>query len=351
MKLNIFQKHYDYLGLHINATALKCVQLEYGSHSRVKGYTNIPLPRTLIVNDTFGDKDALIKIIQKSFVRPQFGHFTTNRVVVSIPETKSFIRVITMAAMDDIQAENAVMFEAEAYIPLPMDQVYFDWQIVERKGDKMDVLIIASPKDYIDAYISILEKAHLKIAAVEVESQAIARALIPTENQDTLLIADIDTSKTTMVMVSKGILQFTSSVPIGGSVFTDKLVQSLGLPLEQAEKIKRDHGLENTTEYPNLKTHLMPAVSDLAAEMKNILKFHYEHSELNVTHLLLTGGGSKLRHLDEFLAPSFSEYPQLQITIANPLQNVPRFIGQELLPYEALSYTTAIGLAMRGLKG
>ncbi len=65
--------------------------------------------------------------------------------------------------------------------------------------------------------------------------------------------------------------------------------------MAKAEDIKRKIGLTNTVEYPNLKTQLMPCMEDLAAEIKNILKFHYDHSEVHIEQLLLTGGGAKLQ--------------------------------------------------------
>ncbi len=59
-----------------------------------------------------------------------------------------------MPIMTDEQLENAVLFEAEAYIPLPMDQVYFDWQVLGKIADGLEVLIIASPKEYVDKFLS-----------------------------------------------------------------------------------------------------------------------------------------------------------------------------------------------------
>src|SRR6185295_32077 len=98
----------------------------------------------------------------------------------------------------------AVMFEAEAYIPLPMDQVYFDWQILGQSEDKMEVLIIASPKDYVDKYLAAMEKIGLTICAVEVESQSVVRTLIKPDMKENILIADLDAYKTALIMVERG---------------------------------------------------------------------------------------------------------------------------------------------------
>lgn len=350
MKFNIFDKKYQYIGLHINAHALKALQFERsGKGTNLVGFVNATMAPGMIANDVFTDHKGLGSFITKSITRPQFGHFTTDRVVISIPESKSFIRVINMPKMAADQAENAIMFEAEAYIPLPIDQVYFDWRILAEKEANMDVLLIASPKEYVDAYIDIIEKAGLKLCGIEVEAQSVTRALVPSDTKDSILIADMDALKTALIMIENGVLQFTSSVPIAGNVFTERLSKALSVPTAKAEQIKRKFGLGNTVEYPNLRTHMLPCVEDLAAEIKNILKFHYDHSENHIGHLVLTGGGAKLQHINEVLEPMLEASGPLRITVADPLQLIPNLSESKLTPYEALSFTTAIGLAMWGI--
>jgi len=347
MAFNIFEKKHEYIGLHLNAHALKAVQFErVGGSVKLRAYTSVPLMKGMITADTFTDHTLLANFIGKNMQKPQFGSFTTNRVIISIPESKSFVRVISMQRMNESQAENAIMFEAEAYIPLPMDQVYFDWRIISQKENTMDVLLTASPKEYVDAYMNIVEKAGFKICGVELEAQSIARALVPKDMTQPALIAGMDALKTDLIMVKDGIVQFTSSVPIAGNVFTERLAKALSVPPAKAEEIKRTYGLTNTVEYPNLKTQLMPCVEDLASEIKNILKFHYDHAGSHVNQLLITGGGAKLQHLAEVLEPMLEDQAPLKIVIADPLQYVPRLMKSPLEPYEALSFTTAIGLAL-----
>lgn len=218
------------------------------------------MTKGMIVNDEFTDVDGLADLISHSLEKPQHGHFSTNRVVVALPESKSFVRIIPMQAMSEAEIANAILFEAESYIPLPMDQVYFDWQILKRRDDGIDVLVIAAAKTFVDRYITILEKANLKIAGIETESQSVARALVPPKIDEPILIADIDAFKTALVMVQNNSLQFTSSIPIAGNIFTERLAKAASLTLQAAEKLKRDHGFTNTVEYPNLKQHMLPAM-------------------------------------------------------------------------------------------
>lgn len=345
--MGLFKKKHHYIGLHINNHAIKALQFDVSkSRTRLRGFTNVPMPKGYIVNDDFSDMDGLSELITRSFKKPQHGSFSTNRVVVAIPESKSFVRIIPLQKMKESEIANAILFEAESYIPLPMDQVYYDWQVLREKDDGLEILVIASPKAYIDKYIGILESAGLKIAGVETESQSVARALVPSTIVEPILIADMDAYKTALVMVQDGTLQFTSSVPLAGNIFTERLSKALSIGLPEAEKLKRNVGFANTVEYPNLKTQMLPALEDLSAEIKNILRFHYDHHENHIGSLVLTGGGAKLQHIAEALEPMMEQYAPLKVTVANPLQNIMNYRDDTLGPYEALSYTTAIGLAM-----
>ncbi len=350
MRFNIFDKKYQYLGLHVNMHAVKALQFA-SSHSvtTLQAHTNASMPKNLMQNDEFVDRKRLSEFIKVSLATPEFGQFTTNRAVVCIPESKSFVRVMEMQLIEEEKAEYAILFEAEAYIPMPMDQVYFDWQILARKEKTMDVLLVASPKEYVDSLSRIIEDAGLKLCGLEVEAQSVSRALVPQAVTEPVLIADVDAFKTALIMVENGTVKFTSSVPIAGNVFTERLAKALGVTPEVAEKLKREVGFANTVKYPNLKSAMISGVEDLAAEIKNILKFHYEHSDTHIGQILITGGGAKLQHLGDVLPPLLDTYAPVSVTVANPLEHVPNLQHNPLSPYEALSFTTAIGLAMWGM--
>lgn len=344
--IKIFEKHYQYIGLHVNSHAIKAIQFNFRNKSTtINAYVNAPVPNGLMQDDAFLDTTKISEFIKSSLKNPTSGNFSAKRVIISLPESKSFVRVMEMALMDESKAEVAIMFEAEAYIPVPMEQVYFDWQILSKTSKTMSVLVVASPKDYVDNFIHIVEDAGLKLCGVEVEAQSVARALVPADVEEPILIADIDAFKTALIMVERGALKFTSSVPIAANTFTTKIAKEFNLTPAAAEKLKREVGLANTVEYPNLKTALNPILEDLASEIKNILKFHYEHSDVRVSKLLLTGGGSKLLHMSDLLTLLLEAYAPIEVVVANPLEHIPNLMHTTLTPYEALSFTTAIGLA------
>ncbi len=350
MSLFSASKNPPSLGLDISQGSVKMLQLtgKPGSLS-VHGYTSQPLPKGLMAGEQITDPELFSRLVRQALDKPRYGHLNTRYVVASLPETKSFVRVIQIPKMSDEEAEGAVPFEAENFIPLPIDQVYLDWQKLDTVGDKMSILIIASPKDFVDLFLGVLEKTGLRPVALEVESQSCHRSLINSTIKETALIVDMSAFRTSLIMIEDGNLQFTSTIPIAGNTFTDSVARALGVSSNKAEEIKLKIGIANTPEYPNIKTALLPVLNNLSAEIRNILHFHSEHSGKQVSRIILAGGSAQMQNLAEFLAPQFSDIPGLQVVSGNPWQNIKNTNKISLDPSQALGYTTAIGLALRGV--
>lgn len=350
MKFNFFEKHIHTFGLDLSGSGLKIMELSPNSRSTtIKGYADIALPKGVIQDDAILDANVLTQLIKDALSRPAYGHIDTKHVVASLPESKSFVRVIQIPKMSEAEIDNAILFEAESYIPIPIDQVYLDWQQIGQQGDKIEILIIASPKEYVDQYLEVLDRAGLTPAALEVESQSVVRVLIDRAVTETNLIIDVDAFRSNLLMVEKGSLQFTSSVPIAGNTFTDAIAKGLGVTPVKAEEIKKQYGIANTTEYPNLKTVLLPVLNNLSAEIKNILTFHDEHSQNRVNSIVLCGGGAELAHLSEYLTPEFASTPDLKVKLGDPWMNFLNINTKAMNPTVALGFTTAIGLAARNI--
>lgn len=363
------------LGLDISDVSLKVIQFaSQGGKFGIAGFSDKAFSKDVLQGDKIKNPQLLIEVIKAALAAPKFGRFSGRNVVASIPETKSFVRVIQMPAMSEEEAAEAVPWEAEAYIPLPISQVYLDWVILDglpasgsakkvlQNGAKMTVLITASPKDYINDLVSVLKAADLKPLALEVESQATARSLVAQKNE-IVLIADIDTVRTSLIVVDKGTLQFTSSLPVAGDLFTEKIAKSLELSTADAENLKREVGIEDDKKRGLVKKALLPVLNNLVEEIKNTIRFYEEHAEAEekIERLLLSGGSSKLKHLPSFLhdrlthqedeSHQLRSLPGIKVELGNPWVNVLRK-GQTppLSREDSLSYGTAIGLALREIE-
>ncbi len=347
---NFFKNHSDVVGIAIGDAHVRALQLKGSlAAATVESYAEAVLPKTIF--DAAGkiDVESLAHLLENLFLKPAQGKFTTKDVAVNLPEAKCFVRVIHVAPMTDSEIEAAVPFEAESYIPVPIDQVYLDWQRLHEANGKVALLLVASPKDYVDQVLTAVRGAGLTPVAVEVESQGLARALVSDGEKESVLIADMKASGTDLIMIEHGNIQFTSTIPVGGVAITDAIAHGLDVPAKRAEEIKAEAGLGSTEAYPNLKTLLVPVMNSFVTEIKQVMAFHDQHSQEKIAKLVLVGGSAGLKSLPEFLQESLDPGRSLLVELGDPTINVKVTLPSALTGTAILPYAAALGLAMRGL--
>lgn len=362
---SFFSKQKTAFGLDLSKTALRMMQLErYGKQFFPNAFTEVRIPDGYIHEEVIQNLDGLAKLIEFHFKHPSFGVFRTPYVVLSVPEAKSFVRVITVPKMSEQEAAEAVPFEAEQYIPVSGDQVYLDYRILSEprvyEQNKMRVIITATPKTLVDNYLQVIKMARLKPVAVEVESEAVARALISAPNQkEPSLILDIDTYHTSLIIYDLGSLQFTSSIPIAGNAFTNQIAQTLTISPEEAEKVKKQIGLLSQKDGGKVRAALLPLVESLVEAIMNTINFYQQHSENSreIKRIFLCGGGSKLKglldQLNQRLGARSSQQSSRFVQIGDPWINVLEKPLKKVPPIskaDSISFTTVIGLALRGIE-
>jgi len=362
-------------GLDISDLSLKIISLKKkGKTFDLASFAEEKIKPGIIKEGEVKDEKALARVISGSLKKVKGEKLKNKYVVAALPEEKSFLQVIQMPKMAREELKPAVIYEAENYIPLPIESVYLDSQIVPpvyNHLDHFDVLIAALPKKTVDPYVSALKLAGLKPLALEIESLAIARALIKDQTTTSpVLLIDLGATRTSFIVFSGKSLRFTSSIPVSSRSFTEIIAKSLGVSLVKAENLKIKHGLEEKikleikdgkserrVERGKIFEALVPPLVDLIQQIKRYLEYyrtHASHEHLppngkEVEKIYLCGGGANLKGLPELLALEL----KIPVELGNPWVNilaVPLGEKKELLLEEALSYTTALGLALRGIK-
>jgi len=345
-------------GLDINGLSLKIVQLEKKRRGFVlSSFNEAKIDPSIINEGVIVDEVALAKIIKLSYSTVKGKKIKTKYVVASLPEEKSFSQVIQMPKMSDEELRLAVPLEAENYIPMPIDDVYLDFQVIPQVKDYLnylEVLIVAIPRKIVDSYVSCFKKAGLTPIIFETESEAIARALVGKENKSSLLILiDFGENNTNFIVFSGGSIRFTCSIPISSRLLTEAVSESLIIDFHEAERIKISHGLVGAN--TNTKTLravqvMTPLLKDLAGQIKKYLNFYRDHSSYEyllengkTEKVLLCGGGAELKGLADFMSKNLGT----AVELGNPLVNFLAKKPKSIIKNDIMSFTTAIGLALR----
>ena len=156
------------------------LSMKYMSFDRIKKnkiaigtYGKLDFPEGIIVNGEIKDEKKLTEILHDWYEKEK-KKLPSPFVVLSLPEEKSFIRAVQIPRIKREDVANAIRWEIENQIPLPLEDVTYDYEIIESlqsDQDHFDVIITAFPRDILNAYIRVIKDAGLQPYAVELESQ------------------------------------------------------------------------------------------------------------------------------------------------------------------------------------
>jgi len=340
-------------GLDISDLSLKIIKLKKrGKAMGLASFGEVFIKPGVIKDGLIKDEKTLAKVIKEALNKVKGERLNTKYVIASLPEEKAFLQVIQMPEMKEEELKKAVQFEAENYVPLPIEKVYLDSQVVlpvYDHLDHLDVLIAAFPKKIADSYFSVLQLAGLKPLALEVESQAISRALIKNGlSPRPLLLVDLGACRTSLIIFSGYSLRFTTTLSISSGKFTELIAQKLKKDFKKAEELKIKKGID--------APGITPILNELVEQIKKYLEYHRTHSAHEhlppdgekMEEIILCGGGANLKDLPDFLSQELN----LRVSLGNPWINILPEPLKEIpeLPFkESLKYTTALGLALRGI--
>lgn len=107
--------------------------------------------------------------------------FQSKHAILAIPDALSISKILQVSAnLHPHEIEACVRFDLEQQLPYPLDEVYFDFQILGvscHAINQLDVLLVASKIQNIQQRVEIVERAGLIVDAVELESHAVMRAI------------------------------------------------------------------------------------------------------------------------------------------------------------------------------
>lgn len=274
-----------------------------------------------------------------------------SHIVSALPENKTFVRLIEIPSMDKSEIAEAIKWEAEKYIPLPLNKSYLDWQIIKKNSRKIKVLISAAPKGLVNSYVHFFENVGLVPVAFDLEVAAQARSLIPEKDSaEKHLIADIGTRQTIFSIYENGVLHFSSSTPeISGGYFTEVIAREMGLKKSEAEKVKvKCCSATLTKQERKLLKSVQPAYDKLALEIDKIIRFYRRQNKItkNKFKIILCGGGASVQGMDSYLSLKLRQ----KVVIGDPWVNIDLKNEIKFDKKQSLIFAKVIGLALRGAR-
>ena len=272
-------------------------------------------------------------------------------VITALPEEQVYVLELDLPKVKMSQLRESIELSVGDYLRFPVAEAVLDFELLpDLRSDDAWLPAVATvlPMAVAKAYADVLLAAGLKPLAFELEPQALARALLPT-NQETRMIIDVGKVRTSFYIATNRVIRHSATIDtVGGDILTQTLERQLELSNNEAEASKIKHGL---TGDEKVALALKPIAVLLADEAEHRLMAwtHDSHQSMprtEVKQIVLIGGQSTLTGLPAFLESRLN----VPVVIGHPWKNY--LAANELppVPFNQLaSLATAIGLALRNL--
>lgn len=340
------------VGLDVSDSSIKFVEFVQGLRGmRLNRWGKEALPRGTIAGGKIQNMKALTATLTK--LRKQ--HDLTF-VHASLPEQQAYF--FKTEVPQDIKASRmrqVIEFKLESHVPIALQDAIFDYDLLapRKGGNHIDVGVTVYPCDAVEKFTAALSQAGLVPLSLEIEAQAIERAVVPTFDEGTHMVIDFGETRTGIAIVHRSMLVFTSTLEVRGRELTQAIMEDLKVGEEEAEHFKNESGIVKNSGSAELSSHLMATVTTLKSEIERHHAYWESRQKDADGHLgaiesvILCGGNANLAGLPEYLTESL----QLPAVRANVWRNV--FSFDERVPEidfaHSLSFATAVGLALRAL--
>lgn len=340
------------MGLDISDLSLKAVQIQKKARiNTIRALNWQAVPAGLIEEGVIKDEDKIAKLIRR-VIEKSTDKFTTQYAAISLPEPKTFIKLIDIASkkIEGHKIRDLIRKELPRHIPIDINEMQIDWQEVNNGHKYRKFLVAAVPKTIVEEYVKVCNMAGIEVVALEVEAQAIERAILPrVKNKDSegvKIILDLGASRTSIILLDRGMIQFANSIAnLSGEKITEKIMEKKNLSHDKAEKAKLICGSSPKKCKGVILEIINEAIDELVKEIINAINFYQDHfaGQTKDLQIILCGGGANMNNIDKTL----EEKLKRKIVIADPLANISSELPKKVGNIEA--YTTAIGLALRNI--
>lgn len=339
----------DFFGIDIGTGSIKIVALSKGDKSLELRSIGETIMNIKSIDWASGDSKQRKEVANGIKLLLSDMKLRDGLAVVSLPESEVISRLIKLPPLKKDEIKAALRFEAETFIPYPLNEVSIDYEVVEKDDmDRLLVFAVAAKNDLIQNYMKLFKMAGVELLALESPSMAIKRVVNSVVGKESpVLLMDVGEKCSDMVCMNKGEIYYTRVISVGGESLTRSISVNLDLDMVSAEEYKKAYGMSLMELEGKIRKAVLPVFNSMVEELRKTMVSCREEWGASIDLLILSGGGANM--------PGFAE--ELTKILGIDVQVVQPFLRVDtsklVLPIDINSdgcrFTLAVGLAMRGL--
>ncbi len=333
-------------GLDIGDRSVEIIELEKVFKFSVVTYGRTEIEEGVINNGQIVKPTVLAEEIKKLLKSAKPKKVSTNKVIISLPESQVFVKCLTVDAKLKSSALIRDITEKVALsIPFSIDKTY--WDFIEKpladKKKKM-IMLIAVPKDIANSYVKLCNSIGLEVVSLCSEALSLARAILKSSNRQSLII-DMGSHSTNLSFFdSNDKINMSITIPTAGEYMTEVLGDRLGLEYKEAEGLKIKNGFKDIKDN-KVRPIILPILESLMSEVDTAIRYYEQAFNQKLDDIYLIGGSALLPGITEEIKALLKR----EVSIVSPSFNLSlnNMDSKDKFPL----FVNVIGLGMLGASG
>lgn len=300
------------LGLDIGSSYIKWIVYRGSTRSPVIfncGY--VPTPAGAVRYGKIIKEDDLREKLREIL---EINKLKINKASITLLCPKMIIRTMELPPLKPGEMEQVVKHEMEQFISFNVEEYIVDYKILGQvyiKGSKLNrIMLVATPANRIQPYINLLEDLDMEPVIVDFHSNCASRFLCrcqPDLNDCNFALIDIGSTTTTVTIIEKDVPVFTRTIKKGSDEITG-----------------------SSTDLYDF------------SDIYRSLEFYRDKNNKTIHSVMLIGGGSYLKDLDNFLVHQHN-LPKHSI-----IKNAPVKLLKSIPAGQLALFVNVMGLTLRG---
>ena len=358
------------VGVDVGHSAIKIVEISRTANPTLLRYAITPTPPGAVVDGRVRNRDLLIESLTSAI--EQSGIKQSEVITVMTGQTL-VLQHLDFPRMRDGELRSAVADQITAHIPMPEDEIIFDYLKVPTDRDDLSrVLLVATQRDPVVSLVETLHASGLTPTRVDIEPLAGYRAVFreappaartaartkaakapeaPVDVQPAVrVLVDLGAGTSNVSIYQDGMLQLQRVLRVAGDDFTKAISIGLRVDVSEAEALKREHGL---LEGSPISFAIRPISESLFREIRLALEFyHSRNRDAAFAEMAIIGGNARLKGLSEQLQEHLKSSLEGMVDVSGLEVRLPtsegriRLSERDVLPDEDIFPVIAVALGL-----
>ncbi|HOK42327.1 MAG TPA: pilus assembly protein PilM [Thermoclostridium caenicola] len=308
------------IGLELDSKEIRAVEIT-GSvrQPMITAWGRISLPEGTVKDGRIVNAESLSSYLERLITQ---NGFKSRDVLLGVANQDVIIRFASFPKVPEDKIRNMVMFQAQEYIPVPLEELQLDYIVAGEKqneeGHFLNIILVGARQKMLNDFIQALSGARLNVREIDSVTLAIGRAAITSVNESVFAVAGFNHDIANLMIFNKGLLAMARSVPFS-----------------------QTSAWKNGSEEPESSGDMADI---LISELRSCMSYYRMQSEDAIEGIYLIG----LPNINN-IAGKFKD-AGYEAKIAQPYKDIP-WKNSGLANFNTNDYSAAISLAIRGLEG